>query len=420
MPASHGVTLGLRENAAQFALLVLANAFVGATLGAERSLLPLLARDAFGIASATATLGFLVTFGLTKAGANYAAGRLADRAGRRRILLTGWLFALPVPLLLYWAPNWWWVVAANALLGVHQGLAWSATVIMKIDLVGPRRRGLAMGLNEFAGYVAVAIAALAGAYLAVTTGPRLALFTLGLGPAVAGLLLTLLFVRDTMAHVALEHELAEQDAARVAPACVPEGSGRPGPRRQLFAAYQAGLVNNLNDGVAWGLLPLYFAAGGLAVREIGWLAALYPAVWGVAQIATGALSDRVGRRGLIAAGMAVQGVALAVTALSEGFVAWAVAAILLGLGTAAVYPTLIAQVSDLVRARERARAVGTYRLWRDLGYVAGALLAGAAADRVGFRITILIVAVITAASGLLAAVLLRPHLSAARREAARA
>ena len=420
MPRSHVVTLGLRENAAQFALLILANAFVGATLGAERSLLPLLARDAFGIASATATLGFLVTFGLTKAAANYAAGRLADRAGRRRILLTGWLFALPVPLLLYWAPSWSWVVAANALLGVHQGLAWSATVIMKIDLVGPRRRGLAMGLNEFAGYVAVALAALAGAYLAVTTGPRLALFALGLGPAVAGLLLTLLFVRDTMAHVALEHELAEQDAAQVAPARVPEGSGRAGPRRQLFAAYQAGLVNNLNDGVAWGLLPLYFAVGGLTVREIGWLAALYPAVWGVAQIATGALSDRVGRRGLIATGMVVQGVALAVTALGEGFVTWAVAAILLGLGTAAVYPTLIAQVSDLVRARERARAVGAYRLWRDLGYVAGALLAGAAADRVGFRITILIVAVITASSGLLAAVLLRPHLSTARRDAARA
>ena len=393
MPRSHVVTLGLRENAAQFALLILANAFVGATLGAERSLLPLLARDAFGIASATATLGFLVTFGLTKAAANYAAGRLADRAGRRRILLTGWLFALPVPLLLYWAPSWSWVVAANALLGVHQGLAWSATVIMKIELVGPRRRGLAMGLNEFAGYVAVALAALAGAYLAVTTGPRLALFALGLGPAVAGLLLTLLFVRDTMAHVALEHELAEQDAAQVAPARVPEGSGRAGPRRQLFAAYQAGLVNNLNDGVAWGLLPLYFAVGGLTVREIGWLAALYPAVWGVA---------------------------LAVTALGEGFVTWAVAAILLGLGTAAVYPTLIAQVSDLVRARERARAVGAYRLWRDLGYVAGALLAGAAADRVGFRITILIVAVITASSGLLAAVLLRPHLSTARRDAARA
>lgn len=408
-PVSSPVALGLRENATQFALLVLVNGFVGATLGAERSVLPLLARSEFGLASATATLSFLATFGLAKATANYAAGRLADQVGRRRLLLIGWLCALPVPLTLYWAPSWAWVVVANTLLGVHQGLAWSATVVMKIDLVGPRLRGLAMGLNEFAGYVAVAGAALAGGYLAVAAGPRAALLWVGLGAALSGLLLTLAFVRDTAAHVALELEQATRgspDAGAMGGAERTRAASRT--RWLLAAAYQAGLVNNLNDGLAWGLLPLYFAAAGLSAAEIGWLAALYPAVWGVAQIGTGALSDRVGRRVLIASGMVIQGAALAVTGLADGVVAWALAAVLLGLGTAAVYPTLIAQVSDVVSAGARARAVGAYRWWRDLGYVIGAVLAGVAADRLGFRPAILLVAALTAASGALAAVLLRP------------
>lgn len=392
------VRLGLRENAAQFALLVLVNAFVGATLGVERSVLPLLAREAFGVVSATATLGFLVTFGLAKATSNYLAARLVERLGRRRVLLVGWLCAIPVPFLLFWAPSWGWVVATNALLGVHQGLAWSATVIMKIDLVGPRRRGLAMGLNEFAGYLAVGLAALGGAALAGVVGARPALLWVGIGTISAGTLLTLLFVRDTSAHVRLEQRAEAQAGRRDADA------GRTG--WHLFAANQAGFVNNLNDGLAWGLLPLFFAAGGLTLREIGWLAALYPAVWGIAQAGTGALSDRVGRRGLIAGGMVLQGVALAWTALGSGLATWAVAAILLGLGTAAVYPTLIAQVSELVPTRERARAVGAYRLWRDLGYVAGALMAGVVADRLGLAAAIVAVAMLTAASGILSGVLL--------------
>ena len=401
-PVARGVRLGLRENAAQFALLVLVNGFVGATLGAERSVLPQLAREAFGITSAAAALGFLVTFGLAKASANYGAGRFADRIGRRRLLITGWLFALPVPWILYWARSWDWVVAANALLGVNQGLAWSATVIMKIDLVGPRRRGLAMGLNEFAGYLAVAIAALGASYLAVSTGPRVALLVWGAGASAAGLIVTLVAVRDTSAHVAIERGLEASSTAPAAPSVTPS-------RWRLAGANQAGLVNNLNDGLAWGLLPLYFAAGGLSVRRVGWLAALYPAVWGVAQVGTGALSDRIGRRGLIVFGMLLQAGALALTALAGSFRAWAVAAVLLGLGTAAVYPTLIAQVSDLVSARQRARAVGSYRLWRDLGYVAGAVIAGTAADRIGYRSAILAVAALTAASGLVAGVLLRPQ-----------
>ena len=409
--AAPGVRLGLRENAAQFTLLVLVNGFVGATLGAERSVLPLLAREAFGIASAVSALGFLVTFGLAKAGANYGAGRLADRVGRRRLLLTGWLFALPVPWLLYWAPSWAWVVAANALLGVHQGLAWSATVIMKIDLVGPRRRGLAMGLNEFAGYVAVALAALGASYLAVSAGPRTALLVWGAGASVAGLVVTLLAVRDTSAHVALERAL---ERARDASAVASVSSPATPVRWRLVGANQAGLVNNLNDGLAWGLLPLYFAAGGLSGRQIGWLAALYPAVWGIAQVGTGALSDRIGRRGLIVSGMLLQGVALTFFALAGNFHAWAVAAVLLGLGTAAVYPTLLAQVSDLVGTRQRARAVGSYRLWRDLGYVAGAIVTGVAADRIGYRSAILVVAALTGASGLAAAAMLGPPHGAER------
>ena len=401
------VRLGLRENAAQFALLVLVNAFVGAMVGVERSVLPLLAQREFGVASATAALSFLVAFGLAKSVANLVAGNLATRVGRRRILLAGWIAALPVPLLLWWAPSWEWVVAANLFLGVNQGLAWSATVIMKIDLVGPRRRGLAMGLNEFAGYLAVALSALGGGLVAAEHGPRAALLWISGGAALAGLALTLLLVRDTGAHVELEHALAASVAEGTAEPPPPARRGG-GARRPLFAANQAGLVNNLNDGVAWGLFPLYFAHAGLSVREVAWLAALYPAVWGVAQIGTGALSDRAGRRLPIAAGMLLQAAALAAFAARGGVGWYAGAAVLLGLGTAAVYPTLIAQVSDLVPPRGRAGAVGVYRLWRDLGYVAGALLAGTIADLLGFRAAIGAVAALTAASGVVALRFLPP------------
>jgi MFS family permease len=398
--------LGLRENRVQFSLLVLVNGFVGAMVGTERSVLPLLAEAEFGIASATAALSFLIAFGLAKAIANLLAGDLAHRVGRRRILLTGWLFALPVPLLLWWAPSWNWVVFANLLLGINQGLAWSATVIMKIDLVGPRQRGLALGLNEFAGYLAVALAALGAGYLAADFGPRTGPIWIGGGAALLGLACTLLFVRDTAGHVELEHALADR-AIEGGPNALPTNLGArlrhaSWTHRPLFAANQAGFVNNLNDGLAWGLFPLFFAASGLGVRQIGWLAALYPAVWGIAQIGTGALSDRTGRRPLIVAGMLLQAVGLAVFALATGFAWWAAGAVLLGLGTAAVYPTLIAQVSDLVAPRDRASGVGIYRLWRDLGYVAGGLLAGGLADLLGYRAAIGLVAALTAASGLLA------------------
>lgn len=401
-----GVRLGLRENWQQFALLVLVNAFVGAMVGVERSVLSLLAEDEFGVASATAALSFLVAFGLTKALANFVAGDFAERIGRRRILLIGWLFALPVPVLLWWAPSWGWVIAANLLLGVNQGLAWSATVIMKIDLVGPKQRGLAMGLNEFAGYLAVALAALAAGYMAAEFGPRSGPVWIGGAAALLGLAFTVLFVRDTGAHVALEHAMADR-AIEGGPDELPAGFRSrlwhaSWAHRPLFAANQAGFVNNLNDGLAWGLFPLFFAAAGLSLREIGWLAALYPAVWGIAQIGTGALSDRTGRRPLIVVGMLLQAVGLGLFALTDGFGWWALAAVVLGLGTAAVYPTLIAQVSDLVTPRDRASSVGIYRLWRDLGYVAGGLLAGGLADLLGFRVAIGAVAALTALSGALA------------------
>jgi predicted MFS family arabinose efflux permease len=419
-----GVALGFRENWLQFSLLVLVNAFVGAMVGAERSVLPLLAEQEFGVASTTAALSFLVAFGLSKAIANFVAGDLAQRIGRRRILLAGWLFGLPVPLLLWWAPSWNWIVLANLLLGVNQGLAWSATVIMKIDLVGPRQRGLAMGLNEFAGYLAVALAALAAGYMAAAYGPRSGPVWIGGAAVLLGLAFTILFVKDTGEHVELEHAMADQ-AIEGGPDELPTGLRArllhaSWSHRPLFAANQAGLVNNLNDGLAWGLFPLFFAGAGLSLREIGWLAALYPGVWGLAQIGTGALSDRTGRRPLIVAGMLLQAAGLALFASATGFRWWALAAVILGLGTAAVYPTLIAQVSDLVTPRNRASGVGIYRLWRDLGYVAGGLLAGVTADLLGFRPAIALVAVLTALSGLAAWRLLPGSRSASKGPGSRA
>ncbi len=404
------IRLGLRENWQQFTLLVLVNAFVGTMVGVERSVLSLLAESDFGIASATAALSFLIAFGLTKAIANFVAGDFAHRVGRRRILLFGWLFGLPVPLLLWWAPSWSWVIVANLLLGVNQGLAWSATVIMKIDLVGPKQRGLAMGLNEFAGYLAVALAALGAGYMAADFGARSGPVWIGGAAALLGLAFTLFFVRDTGSHVELEHAMADQ-AIEGGPDELPTGFRArlwhaSWAHRPLFATNQAGFVNNLNDGLAWGLFPLFFAAAGLSLREIGWLAALYPAVWGIAQIGTGALSDRTGRRPLIVSGMLLQAMGLGFFALAGSFGWWSLAAVLLGLGTAAVYPTLIAQVSDLVTPRNRASGVGIYRLWRDLGYVAGGLLAGVLADLLGYRAAIGFVAALTALSGVIALVYL--------------
>jgi MFS family permease len=395
------VRLGLRQNLGQFALLVALNAFVGAMVGLERSTLPLIGGADFGLASSAAVLSFIVAFGLAKAFTNLGAGALAQRVGRRRLLTLGWALALPVPLLIAVAPSWGWVVAANVLLGVNQGLAWSMTVVMKIDLVGPKRRGFALGINESAGYGGVALAAILSGWLASEYAARDVLVVGGALVAVVGLLVSVLLVRDTAEHVALEQASARWDGTDAAPplrrAFADASYGDP----SLRSASQAGFTNNLNDAVAWGIVPLYLAASGASASEVGVVAGIYPAVWGLAQIWTGHWSDRVGRKPLIVAGMLVQAGALALLAGSGGAVGTALAAaVVLGLGTALVYPTLIAAISDAVSPVARPPAVGVYRFWRDMGYVAGGLIAGVAADAIDYSGAIGLVAGLTALSGL--------------------
>ncbi|MEO8291240.1 MAG: MFS transporter [Gaiellaceae bacterium] len=392
------VRLGLRANAGQFALLVALNAFVGAMVGLERSVLPLIGRDDFGLSSKSAILSFVVAFGIAKAFANLAAGGLAARVGRKRLLVLGWLLALPVPALIAFAPSWWVIVAANIFLGLNQGLAWSMTVVMKIDLVGPTRRGLALGLNESAGYLGVAVTAFATGALAATYAPRTLVWSGAAVIAGLGTLVSLLFVRDTGAHVVEEQRLRGATVAYTLRSAFVRATVRD---RVLRACSQAGLVNNLNDALAWGLAPLYLAAHGASVTEVGIVAAVYPATWGLGQLATGALSDHTGRKPLIVAGMLVQAVALALLVAGGGeFVPALGAAVLLGLGTALVYPTLIAAVSDVAQPVDRAQLVGVYRFWRDFGFVVGALLAGFVADAFGAGAAIAVVAALTAGSGI--------------------
>ena len=391
------VRLGLRANARQFSLLVALNALVGAMVGLERSVLPLVGTEDFGLTSTSAVLAFVVAFGASKALTNLAAGALADRVGRKRLLVAGWLFALPVPLLIGLAPSWWFVVVANLLLGVNQGLAWSMTVVMKIDLVGPARRGFALGLNEAAGYLGVAATAFATGALAASYAPRTVVWAGAALIATAGLLLSVVFVRDTGAHVRLEQGDRSHTTTSFRRAFANASFGNP----VLRACSQAGLVNNLNDALVWGLAPLYLAAHGAGVRQIAIVAAVYPVVWGAGQLATGWLSDHVGRKPLISTGMLVQAGALGILVAGNGSFAPSVAAAaLLGVGTAMVYPTLIAAVSDASQPRDRARTVGVYRFWRDFGFVAGALIAGIGADATSSRTAIVIVAALTAASGL--------------------
>jgi MFS family permease len=391
--------LGLAANWRQFSLLVIVNGFVGAMVGLERAVLPIVAVNDFGIASTAAALSFIATFGLTKAISNLAAGWLMELRGRRKTLIVGWLVGLPVPILILWAPNWWWIVAANALLGVNQGLTWSTTVVMKIDLVGPRRRGLAMGLNESAGYVAVAIAALASGFAATSFGLRAGPAYLGVAVGAVGFLLSWLFVQDTSAHVELEE--ARHSSVTKRPRIAHLLRRSLWSDRALFSVSQAGFINNLNDGLAWGIFPLLFVASGFSVLETSEMAAIYPAVWGISQLGTGALSDRWGRKWLIVAGMFVQGTALVAIALTARPVAWGIALVALGIGTALVYPTLLAAVGDIAQPSSRAATVGVYRLWRDLGYVAGALVAGALADAFGVAAAIGAIGVVTAASGVI-------------------
>ena len=391
------IALGLRENWRQFSLLVLVNAFVGGMVGLERTVVPLIGSEEFRIASTTIVVSFIVSFGVVKACANLVSGHLADVHGRRLLLVVGWLFGLPVPFMIGWGPSWGWIIAANALLGINQGLAWSMTVVMKVDLVGPRLRGLAVGLNEFAGYLAVGVTAFATGYIAERHGLRPAPFLLGIGYAVFGLLLSVLLIRDTREHVALE--VLQHGFTPAATGFWQVFRRTSLGDRNLFAASQAGLVNNLNDGMSWGILPLFFASYGLSVERIGMLKAVYPAVWGTLQTVTGPVSDRWGRKGLIVTGMWVQATALMLTAFSHRFPGWLVASVLLGAGTAMVYPTLIAAVSDASHPSWRARSLSVYRFWRDLGYAIGALCAGVIADVFGMQWAIVTIGVVTFASG---------------------
>ncbi len=396
------VRLGLRENLAQFSLLVVVNAFVGAMVGIQRSILPLIADREFHLAARSAMLSFIVVFGVTKALTNYAAGRLSDRIGRKQVLVAGWIVAIPVPFLLMWAPTWTWILVANAFLGVSQGLTWSTTVIMKIDLVGSARRGFAMGLNEFAGYGALAGAALLTGWIAARQGLRPDPFYPGVAFMAIGLALSLLFVRETRGHVTLESTLHNAPSVPMSARDVFWKTTLTD--RNLSSVSQAGLVNNLNDGMAWGLFPLLFAAANLSIDRIGALAAIYPATWSVGQLATGALSDRIGRKWFIAGGMWVQAAGIAAVIVSNGFAGFAFGGVLLGVGTAMVYPTLLAAIGDVASPAWRASSVGVYRLWRDLGYAVGAVLAGLTADAFGLKDAMWVVAVITFLSGVIVGV----------------
>ena len=399
--------LGLRENWRQFALLVLVNAFVGGMVGLERTVVPLIGAQEFRIASTTLVTSFIVSFGIVKAIANLVSGHFADVYGRKHVLIAGWLVGLPVPFMIGWGPSWGWIIAANALLGINQGLAWSMTVIMKVDLVGPKSRGLAVGLNEFAGYLAVGITAFLTGYIAERYGLRPQPFYLGVGYVVLGLVLSFAAVRDTRDHVRLE---SAQHAVPVAAIGFWEIFRRTSfGDSNLFAASQAGLVNNLNDGMSWGIFPLYFSAFGLSVERIGILKAVYPASWGILQTVTGPLSDRWGRKGLIVAGMWVQAGALLLTAVMQSFSWWLVASVLLGVGTAMVYPTLIAAVSDASHPSWRARSLSVYRFWRDMGYAIGALVAGIIADLFGASWAIAAVGALTFVSGSIVAFVMREH-----------
>ena len=365
----------------------------------ERSILPALAEEEFHLVARTAILSFIVVFGVTKALTNYFAGRFSDRFGRKVVLVAGWLVAAPVPFALMWAPSWSWILVANVLLGVSQGLTWSTTVIMKIDLAGPRNRGLAMGLNEFAGYFAVALAALGTGWIAARYGLRPEPFFLGVAFVIVGLVLSVVLVRETKDHVAAESSLAGELPPEGVPTAREVFWRTSLLDKNLSSVSQAGLVNNLNDGMAWGLFPLLFAAAGMSLREIGTLAAIYPAVWGLGQLFTGAWSDRIGRKGLIVTGMWVQAGGIGVIALSDGFWGFASGAVLLGAGTAMVYPTLLAAIGDAAHPMWRASSVGVYRLWRDLGYAVGALLAGTVADAFGLDAATWTIAALTFASG---------------------
>ncbi|MGE0681323.1 MAG: MFS transporter [Candidatus Binatia bacterium] len=414
-PAGTIPRLGLRANWQQFTLLVLINAFVGGMVGLERTVVPLIGEQEFGLASKTAIISFIVSFGITKALCNLFAARLSETWGRKNVLVLGWLIGLPVPFMIIWANHWWWFDVANVLLGMNQALCWSMTVIMKVDLVGPRQRGLALGLNEFAGYLSVGGTAWLTGYLASIYSLRPEPFYLGIGFATAGLFCSWLFAEETHGHAQAEARQSLQGSSGIAAVTPPVSNPSlqeifvltSWKNKALFSCSQAGLVNNLNDALSWGIYPLFFSSYGLGVAAIGVLKAVYPAVWGVTQVIFGPLSDRVGRKWLIAGGLVVQAGGIWLTVLAPTYASWLLAAVLQGLGTAMVYPTLLAAISDVAPPQWRATSMGVYRLWRDTGYAVGALLSGVVADMLGMRAAIHVVAALTLGSGLVVAAVMR-------------
>jgi len=407
-----GIQLGIRENLYQFGLLVIVNAFVGGMVGLERTVLPLLAQQEFGLASKAAILSFIVSFGLVKASANFLAGSLSDRIGRKGVLVAGWAIGLPVPFLLMLAPSWSWIILANVLLGINQGLTWTTAVAMKVDLAGPKKRGMALGINEFAGYLALALTAFASGAIAYRFGVRPYPFYLGVVYASLGLLFSVFLVKDTHAHAHFEAKNHHQD--EVKPTLAQAFLRTSFTHRDLSAVTNAGMVNNLNDGMAWGLFPLVFKAAGLSLVEISILVALYPATWGILQLFTGGLSDRLGRKWLIVGGTLTQSVGTSFIALGHHVYAFAAGSFLLGLGTAMVYPTLLAAIGDVVHPTWRASSMGVYRLWRDSGYALGAVIAGTIADRFGMGSALWVAASLTFLSSLSVATRLRETLASKR------
>jgi MFS family permease len=418
---SHSVRLGLRENLGQFSLLVVINVFVGMMVGLERTVVPLIGEKEFGLASKTAIVSFIVSFGVTKAICNLFAARVSEGVGRKKVLVLGWLLGLPVPFMIIFANRWFWFDVANVLLGMNQALCWSMTVIMKVDLVGPKRRGLALGINEFAGYVAVGFTAWITGYIAGEYALRPQPFYLGIAVAIAGLLLSVFGARETTDHARLESKLHNSVAAVAGRESLIKNTSSFSLReifalaswkdKNLFSCSQAGLVNNLNDGMSWGIYPLFFASYGLGVTAIGTIKAIYPAAWGVLQLFTGHISDHWGRKRLIASGMIVQAGGIWLTVQVPVYSAWIVGALLQGIGTAMVYPTLLAAISDVSHPERRATIMGVYRFWRDLGYAVGALLSGVIADLFGMRAAIEVVAVLTLLSGMQVAIRMRETLN---------
>jgi MFS family permease len=392
MPA---VRLGLKENWKQFTLLVIVNAFVGGMVGLERSILPQIAEVEFHIAARSAILSFIIVFGITKALTNYLMGALANKFGRKNLLIIGWLIGIPVPFILMFAPGWNWIVAANILLGINQGLTWSSTVVMKIDLVGEKQRGLAMGLNEFAGYIAVAIVAFATGWIASEYGLRPYPFYLGIVLAIAGLLTSWLFIKDTRHHVA--HETSSSTVAKLKNIFW-ETTWK---NKNLGSVTQAGLINNLNDGMAWGLFPILLATKGFTVGQIGIITAVYPAVWGIGQLFTGKMADHFCKKDLLFWGMLLQGLTLVALLFAGTMVHFIILSSLLGWGTAMVYPTFLATVAENTHPADRARSLGIFRFWRDLGYAAGAIITGIIADTAGLNASVLTIGLLTILSALI-------------------